>query len=78
MRHWLDYLVGNTQAFSDFLLYLQEERQRILQIDAKDWDHYNKLRGAKEALDNLMRFATMADNDKVQENYYLESVTGAK
>lgn len=73
---WVDYLRQDTQALTSFLEFLLCEKQRILEIEAKSWDEYNKLLGSRIALDNLVRFVTMAENEELQRNYYLGSVTG--
>lgn len=67
-RLWFAYLKQSTQAHSDFLEWLAEEKEKIranYKI-VKTWDDTLSLQGEEKALDKILRFTIIDAREERQ------------
>lgn len=73
---WLAYLRTSSEAWEDYLSWLRQMRQNILERTARDFDAYKELIGEKKALDNIIHASTMDQKEDVAKQAYIEATNG--
>ena len=69
---WIDYLRTNAEAWNNYLEWLGELRQIVLERDPATWEAEKERQGAKKELDNLLHLSTIDQKNEVQRVAYLK------
>lgn len=69
--NWILFLRTNPEAWQDFLDWIAEQRQLVLEQDPKTWDMELSRQGQKKALDNIAHLCTIDLKNEAQRIAYL-------
>lgn len=72
VRIWLNHLRTNVEAWNDYLEWLKEQRQLVLEQDPKSWEEEKERQGAKKELDKLLHLSTIDQKNEAQRVAYLK------
>lgn len=69
---WIDHLRANAEAWNNYLEWIRERRQLVLERDSKTWELEKERQGAKKELDNILHLSTIDQKNEAQLQAYKE------
>ena len=75
-RRWFRLLKQDSAAYSDYLEYLADEKEKIRSLYAKSptWEETLRLQGDERTIDKLTRACIMENREERQHQDYLKRV----